>query len=316
MKLDRQGLGGWRRSCQAVRNGKSGAATQGRVRICRAPVIPGGPPSLLCRSSQQPRRSRRLDHGEPRPSRIPPSTTSRPSSPAPPSRAPSQPLDFERRSALVADIVALDRDPRPAVHGSRPGQGLHGAAQSRGPGRRRDGRRGHRHGPAPRRQGQPAVASWSWPPTRTRSSRKSTSVKVRREGNKLFAPGRRRRHHPQPGRPAGLRPRPRCGQDQDQERYPVRRGRWRGEGPGDYLRGMRFLFGKGSTRTCIKAFFSMDGNRADGIVYTAVGSHRYFIAFHGPGGHSYAQPSASSIRWRRCSHAVDQLYEHQGPDQS
>jgi di/tripeptidase len=58
------------------------------------------------------------------------------------------------------------------------------------------------------------------------------------------------------------------------------------EGPGD-LRGMRYLFGKGKYRSRIAAFFSLDGSEASRVTYGAVGSRRYRVAFHGPGGHSY-----------------------------
>ena len=79
------------------------------------------------------------------------------------------------------------------------------------------------------------------------------------------------------------------------------------EGPGD-LRGMRYLFGKGKYKDRIKAFFSMDGNEAQRVTYGAVGSRRYRVAFHGPGGHSYGafgivNPMAAM------GHAIDQLYE-------
>jgi len=78
------------------------------------------------------------------------------------------------------------------------------------------------------------------------------------------------------------------------------------EGPGD-LRGMRYLFGKGKYKDRIKAFFSMDGTDAARVTFGAVGSRRYRVAFHGPGGHSYGafgivNPMAAMAR------AVDQLY--------
>jgi tripeptide aminopeptidase len=83
------------------------------------------------------------------------------------------------------------------------------------------------------------------------------------------------------------------------------------EGPGD-LRGMRYLFGKGKYKDRIKAFFSMDGNEAARVTFGAVGSRRYRVAFHGPGGHSYGafgivNPMAAM------GHAVDQLYETKVP---
>ncbi|MFI4964086.1 MAG: M20/M25/M40 family metallo-hydrolase [Caulobacterales bacterium] len=83
------------------------------------------------------------------------------------------------------------------------------------------------------------------------------------------------------------------------------------EGPGD-LRGMRYLFGKGRYKDRIKAFFSMDGNEAARVTFGAVGSRRYRVAFHGPGGHSYGafgivNPMAAM------GHAIDQLYEVKVP---
>ena len=83
------------------------------------------------------------------------------------------------------------------------------------------------------------------------------------------------------------------------------------EGPGD-LRGMRYLFGKGKYKDRIKAFFSMDGLEPQRVTYGAVGSRRYRVAFHGPGGHSYGafgivNPMAAMGR------AVDQLYETKVP---
>jgi len=83
------------------------------------------------------------------------------------------------------------------------------------------------------------------------------------------------------------------------------------EGPGD-LRGMRYLFGKGKYKDRVKAFFSMDGNEAQRVTYGAVGSRRYRVAFHGPGGHSYGafgivNPMAAM------GHAIDQLYEVKVP---
>lgn len=83
------------------------------------------------------------------------------------------------------------------------------------------------------------------------------------------------------------------------------------EGPGD-LRGMRYLFGKGKYKARVKAFFSMDGNEAARVTYGAVGSRRYRVAFHGPGGHSYGafgivNPMAAMGR------AIDQLYDVKVP---
>ena len=121
-----------------------------------------------------------------------------------------------------------------------------------------------------------------------------TPVKVRREGTKLYAPG--------------------VGDDSrslavllayiralDAAKITTRTdilfvGDVGEEGPGD-LRGMRDLFGKGKYKDRIKAFFSMDGNEAARVTFGAVGSRRYRVAFHGPGGRTVTGPSASSIRW-------------------
>lgn len=83
------------------------------------------------------------------------------------------------------------------------------------------------------------------------------------------------------------------------------------EGQGD-LRGMRYLFGKGKYKDRIRAFFSMDGLNPAGVTNAAVGSRRYRVSFHGPGGHSYGafgivNPMAAM------AHAVDALYEVKVP---
>jgi acetylornithine deacetylase/succinyl-diaminopimelate desuccinylase-like protein len=59
------------------------------------------------------------------------------------------------------------------------------------------------------------------------------------------------------------------------------------EGAGD-LRGVRYLFQKGPYRDRIRMFVSLDGagNGSD-IVTGALGSRRYHVVFKGPGGHSY-----------------------------
>jgi acetylornithine deacetylase/succinyl-diaminopimelate desuccinylase-like protein len=136
-----------------------------------------------------------------------------------------------------------------------------------------------------------------------------TNVKVRREGTKLYAPG----------------------VGDDTRSLAVLLGYIRAldaakirtksdilfvgdvgeEGPGD-LRGMRYLFGKGKYKDRIKAFFSMDGNDPARVTFGAVGSRRYRVTFHGPGGHSYGafgivNPMAAM------GHAVDQLYEVKVP---
>jgi len=58
------------------------------------------------------------------------------------------------------------------------------------------------------------------------------------------------------------------------------------EGAGD-LRGVRYLFSKGKYAGRIKAFISMDGADPRYVINQGVGSKRYHITYHGPGGHSY-----------------------------
>jgi len=60
------------------------------------------------------------------------------------------------------------------------------------------------------------------------------------------------------------------------------------EGAGD-LRGVRHLFGP-SDRPTVRpsAFIALDGAGIERIVHRALGSRRYRISFHGPGGHSWA----------------------------
>ncbi|MEX2467822.1 MAG: M20/M25/M40 family metallo-hydrolase [Gemmatimonadota bacterium] len=56
------------------------------------------------------------------------------------------------------------------------------------------------------------------------------------------------------------------------------------EGLGD-LRGVKHLFRDGGPR--IDAFISIDGTGHTGITHQALGSHRYRVTIHGPGGHSW-----------------------------
>lgn len=58
------------------------------------------------------------------------------------------------------------------------------------------------------------------------------------------------------------------------------------EGPGD-LRGVRYLFTKGSYKDKVKAFFSVESGDVNRVTHGGVGSKRYRVTFKGPGGHSY-----------------------------
>ena len=57
------------------------------------------------------------------------------------------------------------------------------------------------------------------------------------------------------------------------------------EGPGN-LRGVRHLFTKERPAPRIDYFISIDGTGL-GVTNHAVGSHRYYVAYKGPGGHSF-----------------------------
>lgn len=111
-----------------------------------------------------------------------------------------------------------------------------------------------------------------------------TDVKVKREGNKLSAPG--------------------IGDDtmslavlagyiraMDAAKIQTRDsilfvGTVGEEGPGD-LRGVRYLFEQGEYKGKIKSFFSLESGSVENITHGAVGSKRYRVNFNGPGGHSF-----------------------------
>jgi len=111
-----------------------------------------------------------------------------------------------------------------------------------------------------------------------------TPVKVRREGDKLFAPG--------------------VGDDSTglatqlafinaMNAADIRTkadilfvGTVGEEGRGD-LRGVRHLFTKGKYQGRAKAFFSIDGGGMDSLTIGGAGSKRYRVTFKGPGGHSF-----------------------------
>lgn len=58
------------------------------------------------------------------------------------------------------------------------------------------------------------------------------------------------------------------------------------EGEGD-LRGAKFLLQKGKYKDRIRNFIAIDGGAQDSIVTGGLGSRRYRVTFKGPGGHSY-----------------------------
>lgn len=109
-----------------------------------------------------------------------------------------------------------------------------------------------------------------------------TDVKVRREGDRLHAPGIGDDTCSLPVILAFIRA-------MDTARIATKSdilfmGNVGEEGPGD-LRGMRYLFGKGKYKDRIKQFISFEPGRGQ-VTNGGVGSKRYRVAFKGPGGHS------------------------------
>ncbi|RYY26906.1 MAG: M20/M25/M40 family metallo-hydrolase [Sphingomonadales bacterium] len=111
-----------------------------------------------------------------------------------------------------------------------------------------------------------------------------TDVTVRREGDKLFAPGIGDDTRSLAVILAYARAMTTQGVKTASDILFV--GNVGEEGPGD-LRGVRYLFTKGKYKDRVKAFFSMDGTSADRIVTGGVGSKRYRVTYKGPGGHSF-----------------------------
>jgi tripeptide aminopeptidase len=113
---------------------------------------------------------------------------------------------------------------------------------------------------------------------------KGTDVTVRREGNRLYAPGIG-------DDSAGLATL--LGVIRALEAADIRTrgsllivGTVGEEGLGD-LRGVKHLFTKGSYAGRIDHFISVDGASPDRLTYRALGSLRYRVTFSGPGGHSW-----------------------------
>jgi tripeptide aminopeptidase len=111
-----------------------------------------------------------------------------------------------------------------------------------------------------------------------------TNVKVRREGDRLYAPGVGDDSTGLATQLAFIDAMAAAGIRTREDILFV--GTVGEEGLGD-LRGVRHLFKKGKYRDRIKAFFSIDGGGLDGITTGGAGSKRYRVTFKGPGGHSY-----------------------------
>jgi len=76
------------------------------------------------------------------------------------------------------------------------------------------------------------------------------------------------------------------------------------EGPGD-LRGVRYLFTKGSYKDKIKAFFSVESGDINRVTNGGVGSKRYRVTFSGPGGHSFNAFGAVNPMFAQAQAAVE-----------
>lgn len=111
-----------------------------------------------------------------------------------------------------------------------------------------------------------------------------TDVKVRREGDKLFAPGVGDNSQSLAVMLAYARALNAANVRTRKDILFV--GNVGEEGPGD-LRGIRYLFGKGKYKDRIAAFLAMDSVVPFLVTSSAVGSRRYRVTFKGPGGHSY-----------------------------
>ena len=111
-----------------------------------------------------------------------------------------------------------------------------------------------------------------------------TDVKVRREGNKLYAPGVGDDTMSLAVLLGFIRAMNEAGiKTRDDILFVGTVGE---EGPGD-LRGVRHLFTKGQFKDKIKSFFSVESGPVSTITHGGVGSKRYRVTFKGPGGHSF-----------------------------
>jgi acetylornithine deacetylase/succinyl-diaminopimelate desuccinylase-like protein len=110
-----------------------------------------------------------------------------------------------------------------------------------------------------------------------------TNVKVRREGNGLYAPGIGDDTSSLPVQLAFIRAMNRAGYTTKADILFM--GNVGEEGPGD-LRGTRYLFSKGKYKDRIKSFISFEPGQPGRITNAGTGSRRYKVTFKGPGGHS------------------------------
>ena len=109
-----------------------------------------------------------------------------------------------------------------------------------------------------------------------------TDVTVRREGERLFAPGIGDNTRGLITILTVLRAMEHVGLETEADVLFI--GNVGEEGLGD-LRGMKHLFREGASP--IDSVIAVDGGQSSRIVFGGVGSHRYRVTFRGPGGHSW-----------------------------
>jgi len=112
-----------------------------------------------------------------------------------------------------------------------------------------------------------------------------TSVKVRREGTKLYAPGVGDDSRALAVLLAMIRALDAAKIQTASDILFI--GNVGEEGPGD-LRGMKYLFQQGAYKDRIKAFISLDPfGTGNDVTVGGIGSKRFRVTFKGPGGHSF-----------------------------
>lgn len=111
-----------------------------------------------------------------------------------------------------------------------------------------------------------------------------TDVKVKREGNRLMAPGVGDNTRGAALMLAVIRAMNAARFETTSDILFV--GNVGEEGEGD-LRGVKFLLQKGKYKDRITQFIAIDGGGQENITRGGVGSRRYRVTFKGPGGHSY-----------------------------
>ena len=136
-----------------------------------------------------------------------------------------------------------------------------------------------------------------------------TNLQVRREGNRLFAPGIGDDTRGLAVLLAWVRALDAAGiRTRADILFVADVGE---EGPGD-LRGMRHLFLKGPYKDRIDAFITVDSPDMDRIATGGIGSRRYRVTFRGPGGHSFSAFGLVNPMYAM-ARAIDQLARVQVP---